>query len=606
MNPVGQLRPSQLLFTFGVGSLVDLPRMSALVMGLDEWDTRYCTEITEERLLIEVQQRLGTQVKALRLPPAMDEDDSQSSGPSPIGVPVSAYPRWLRCRVCDTLATIDSGVFALRQDQYRADRTRYVHASCVKAKEPDAVAVRFMLACRNGHLSDFPWIDYLYDGSPPSRPKRLTLREFGVAGDASDIEIRDLEDTGRSKRLGEAFGRDFVCQSFHPHLRTKDSCNCTEPARTILLGASNAWFPIVLSAISIPAAVDKLAQLVDEHWADMQDIDTIDAAKYACHPKRMPEFAEFQVEAIWAAIEKKRAVLEKKEQPAPADLKILEWRVFSNPTTAPQSRDFKLTAVAAPKNYEAYFDQTVLVQRLREVRALVGFTRIESKGDFVEAATSDDSRSAPLSRNPPTWVPAGEVRGEGLFLQFNESRLDAWCQKPEVKDLEQKFLRGHIKWRKLRKQEPAAAHFPGIRYVLLHSFSHALMRQLAMECGYTAASLRERLYCLPTGVENGPMAGVLIYTSASDSEGTLGGLVQLGDPVKLGYHLSQALESMKLCASDPLCSEHEPGVDGMTVHGACCHACQFSSETSCERGNKYLDRTVLVPTYSNSTLAYFT
>ena len=606
MNPVGQLRPSQLLFTFGVGALVDLPRLSALVMGLDEWDTRYCPEITEERLLQEVQQRLGSQVKALRLPPAVDDDDSRSSGPSPVGVPVAAFPRWLRCPICSTLATIDSGVFVLKQDQYRADRTRYVHLSCSKANEPDAVAVRFMLACRNGHLSDFPWIDYLYDWTPPNRSKRLTLREFGVAGDASDIEIRDLEEVGRQKRLGDAFGRDFVCQAFHPHLRTKDACKCNEPARTILLGASNAWFPIVLSAISIPASIDKLGQLVDEHWADMQDIDSIEAAKYACHPKRMPEFVEFAVEAVWAAIEKKRAQQNEKEKPAPTDLKVLEWQVFSDPKKAPQSRDFQLTAVAAPKNYETYFEDTVLVERLREVRALTGFTRIESKGDFVEAESSDDSRSAPLSRNPPTWVPAGEVRGEGLFLRFKEGLLKTWCNKPEVKELETKFLRGHIKWRKLRKQTPEAAHFPGIRYVLLHSFSHALMRQLAMECGYTAASLRERLYCLPDGVDNGPMAGVLIYTSATDSEGTLGGLVQLGDPVKLGYHVAQALESMKLCASDPLCSEHEPGVDGMTVHGACCHACQFSSETSCERGNKYLDRTVLVPTYSNQSLAFFT
>ena len=192
-----------------------------------------------------------------------------------------------------------------------------------------------------------------------------------------------------------------------------------------------------------------------------------------------------------------------------------------------------------------------------------------------------------------------------MFLRFKESPLNAWCGKPEVKTLEDKFWRGHRQWRKLRKLTPEGAHFPGIRYVLLHSFSHALMRQLAMECGYTAASLRERLYCLPDGVDNGPMAGVLIYTSATDSEGTLGGLVQLGDPVKLGYHVAQALEAMKLCASDPLCSEHEPGVDGMTVHGACCHACQFSSETSCERGNKYLDRTVLVPTYTNQALAFF-
>ena len=89
------------------------------------------------------------------------------------------------------------------------------------------------------------------------------------------------------------------------------------------------------------------------------------------------------------------------------------------------------------------------------------------------------------------------------------------------------------------------------------------------------------------------MAGVLIYTAASDSEGTLGGLCALGEPDKLRRHIRRALEKMSLCASDPLCSEHLVG-SGETLHGASCHACSFLPETSCERGNKYLDRSALV------------
>jgi hypothetical protein len=190
-------------------------------------------------------------------------------------------------------------------------------------------------------------------------------------------------------------------------------------------------------------------------------------------------------------------------------------------------------------------------------------------------------------------------------LRLKEDALQLWEQKPEVKKLEQEFFQSHKGWRILRKQNPPEAGFPGVRFVLLHSLSHVLMRQIALECGYTAASVRERLYCRPLGQEHGPMAGILIYTAASDSEGTLGGLVQLGQPVTLARQLQHALESMRICGSDPLCAEHSPVPDGRGVHGACCHACLFAPETSCERGNRFLDRTVLVGTFAAKVAEFF-
>jgi hypothetical protein len=261
--------------------------------------------------------------------------------------------------------------------------------------------------------------------------------------------------------------------------------------------------------------------------------------------------------------------------------------------------------VAPPSGFGGYFQETILLEKLREVRALLAFTRIESKGDFADAAYLDDGRQTALSRQSPTWLPASEVRGEGIFLRLNEERLQSWEGKPEVKQLEQEFLRSHKVWRALRKQNPPEAGFPGIRFVLLHSLSHALMRQIALECGYTAASVRERLYCRSVGEDHGPTAGILIYTAASDSEGTLGGLVQLGQPVTLGRQLQHAMESMRICGSDPLCAEHSPSTDGRSVHGACCHACLFAPETSCERGNRFLDRTTLVGTFAAKAAEFF-
>ena len=167
------------------------------------------------------------------------------------------------------------------------------------------------------------------------------------------------------------------------------------------------------------------------------------------------------------------------------------------------------------------------------------------------------------------------------------------------------FFQAHIEWRKNRMIDKPEANFPGLRYVLLHSFSHALMRQFAMECGYTQASIRERIYSNNPGQTGDPMAGILLYTSAPDSEGTLGGLVSLGEPHNLERHIDSALEACGLCASDPTCAEHMPGYGASTVHAAACHSCLFSPETSCERGNRYLDRSVLVSTVSHDNHRFF-
>ena len=605
MNKIGDIRSSQLIFTFGVGSLIDLPNFSALVMGLDDWDSRQCTEITEDRLLTALKRRFGPLMDKLYLPP-LTFDDTPTDGPE-IGVPVAPFPRWLRCPLCDTLATIESGIFELVRDRWRPDKTCYVHGSCTPAKgsNPTALPVRFLLACREGHLTDFPWIEYAHYGGPACKPSLLTLREYGAAGDASDIIVK-CTSCGSERRMGDAFDRDKfapACPGHHPHLRRFDAEPCQEEARPILLGASNSWFPLVMSALSIPRAADHLAILVEEHWKDLKDIPSLDVAKYVTAASRMPALVEFSAEDIWAAIQVKRQASTEEVSPE-TDLLSPEWDVLIHPHAATVSNDFEIAEVAPPHGYEHLFQKTVVLEKVREVRALFGFTRIESKGDFVDAAVVDDRRETRLCRNSPTWLPASEVRGEGIFLQFCEDVLHTWETSSEVRRLEQAFLEAHCMWRTYRKQYPPDANFPGIRYVLIHSLSHALMRQISLECGYTGASLRERLYCKTATSEHGPMAGILIYTAASDSEGTLGGLVALGQPASLGRHIQQAMESMRLCASDPLCSDHLPEGNARGIHGACCHACLFAPETSCELGNRYLDRNVLVETFSERGTSY--
>jgi hypothetical protein len=411
--------------------------------------------------------------------------------------------------------------------------------------------------------------------------------------------------------MADAFDSDvaFTCPGHHPHLRLVESHGCKEPAKTILLGASNGWFPTALSALSIPRAVDRLGKLIEEQWNELADLESLDEVrligkKLTKFQSLIPLFSEFSEEDIWAAIEAKRQG-QNKHDTLDEDLKLPEWQVFSDPNSAGESKDFKLRRVPPPKGFETVFEDTVLVERIREVQALLGFTRIESNADFAEATLLQEARLTPLRRESPMWLPASEVRGEGIFLRIREDVFLQWEARPEVQRLRQEFFDSHKAWRKLRHLEPTTDRFPGVRLVLLHSLAHALMRQIVLDCGYTAASIRERLYSRQPNEEGGPMAGILLYTAAPDSEGTLGGLVELGEPLTLGRHLQQAFESLRLCASDPLCSEHRPDNTGRGIHGACCHACQFAPETSCERGNRYLDRAVLVETFSALNTSFF-
>ncbi|MBO9497596.1 DUF1998 domain-containing protein, partial [Thalassotalea sp. G20_0] len=170
-----------------------------------------------------------------------------------------------------------------------------------------------------------------------------------------------------------------------------------------------------------------------------------------------------------------------------------------------------------------------------------------------------------------------------------------------VIEIDRKLFAGHRGWRNARKLDPDEA-YPSIRYALLHTLAHLLIREMALECGYNAASIRERIYADTEGSQQ--QAGILIYTAAADSDGTLGGLVDLGKPENLGRLLESAFNRAKICSSDPLCSEHNPEKD-RSLHVACCHACGFVSETSCEKGNRYLDRSLVVPTLDCAEAAFF-
>jgi hypothetical protein len=600
------MRPSQLLLTYGVGAIIDLPHISTLVMGLDDWDTTTAEEIVEPRLLQALQSLGGlSQIKRLLAPPASDE---LPNGHALRGVPVAPFPRWMVCPYCRMMATVDQDYFTLQANKYHPEKTCYRHEMCSKnAYKPMVVPARFMIACPAGHLDDFPWHHFVHRGKDCPRAA-LYMYERGIAGEPSDIYIK-CETCGSAHTMSDAFSSADDNQAYHPtctgrtpHLRDYEKKRCpNKEAKTILLSASNTWFPLVYTTLSIPKSSDPLDQIIIDNAGDLDAVDNFAMLQaFMRIPRLKANLEGYSAEAIWDKLTQRKA--EPPETVFPGELKLPEWQVLSHPLRAPKTDDFEVQPTSIPDGYEQVIEQVVLVERLREVRALTGFTRIESLSGYSEDEEPPKDHIMRLSRHLPQWIPAAEVRGEGIFIQLREKALQSWLRRTVVQRHNSIFRDAHRRWREAREMENPTANYPDIRYILLHTFAHALMRQLTLASGYAAASIRERIYAQAPGAEGGAMAGILIYTAASDSEGTLGGLVNLG--TELGYYIDGALDDMEYCASDPLCAEHVR-LDDNTLHGAACHACMFIPETSCEHGNHYLDRSTIIRTLERDDLAFF-
>lgn len=596
---IGQVRPSHLVTTSGVGAVVDLPAMSVVVRGLDSWSAERQDVILEPRLLEEVRRVVGDSVRTLRSAPW---DPQATDDPwTRVGVPVTPFPGWVRCPRCFRLGPLHGSQQFTLVHRYgrRPDLAKIVHAQCQHqtqtrdANKRRCVPARFLVACEAGHLDDFPYVQFVHSTSTtPCGGPRLTMQDS-----ASTLGPRvtiNCAECGASRNVQTASGRDGSanlprCRGRHPHLQTFEQCG--RPLRLIVLGASNLWFGVTASALHLPQG-SGLDDLVREHWQVLSaqpNPDVLGAIIVGMDALRA--LRDVPVEDVWKQVEKVRAQ-DGPEAVEHGDLLDAEWQLLSRPTTEKQDDDFRAVANAdVPEGYQHLLDQVVRVSRLREVQALVGFTRLGAP----ERRDLQPANLVRLRRGLTDWVPAVEKRGEGVFFELRESAVAAW--EAQVDDHPRiAALRGaYSRWRQAVEQ-PADPAFPVARTLLLHTLSHLVIRQVSLECGYSSASIRERLYLGNPGART---AGLLLSTAASDSEGTLGGLVALGETKHLTRLLDDAMRDAQRCSSDPLCAEHVPLTDSRTLHAAACHACLFVSETSCENNNRWLDRAVLVDVAGN-------
>ena len=589
---VGTQRPSAFMWTAGVGGLLDLPHMTVIIDGLDRWDISESRVVEEARLLEAVRHRCGAQVDEMRTPPHVPENDDPFGSWTRVGVPASPFPRWLRCtnRMCNRLGTMDSGMFALDFKAVNTEGTQFRHKHCKgpgSRNESRAIAVRFVFACERGHLDDFPF-DYFVHGSVGTcAVPAYEIEDFGQ-GLSPTVRV-SCSGCSKERYMMSAFGEDAAkrlpaCRGRNPHLGTFDTKPCPAKPRAMVLGASNLWFGQVLTSLYLPDAGGDLATIVRDNWSHLHDLQSEREVQLVLRDPSLQALASFSPADVLAAIEAKRSP--SADAPTEPDLKKPEWDAFTADIhgLAPGDADFRLRPVDTPDGFPQ-IKKVVQVERLREAKAFVGFTRI---GPYDPEANGGPTSPA-MSRRALTWVPATEGRGEGIFLQLDPDRVEAWEQ--EVRD--RGTLDTLINANRNRNQalgRPDHHGWPGARGVLLHTLAHSLVRQLALDCGYSSASLTERIY---TGTADQPAAGLLIYTTAADTEGTLGGLVALASPGNLGRLLHAALNHARRCSADPLCAEHQPNGDTGVINGAACHLCTYTAETTCESNNRYLDRRTL-------------
>lgn len=594
------LRRSHIISPFGVGAIVDFPRDESLIVaGLDAWPAAL-EECPPDWLVREERLEKKLRRTHFRLPPDY-RISNEGQAPARAMVPFLRFPRWHYCDRCGSMEKLPLGA---------GTTPRYCRKPACEGRRRRLIPLRFVAACEKGHVEDVPWRAWVHNGEVKEGDHtghELSYRAGRSAG-LSGISIHCS--CGRSRTLSGIFayeqgkgsalsGVGYTCTGFRPWLDDHEACG--EPLRVLQKGATNLYFPQIVSSLYLPVltgdeADERVERLLDDpaiwgHLTRSLDNGRISTA-----------IAEAIAAARRVSGAKLLAAAQKKLDNAPGDddvsdtgFRRAEYDAITSGRGGPRAELFveRLDIDRFEDWMPRFFSCVYKLHKLRETRVLCGFSRI------LPPADETDGLQTLARQKEVSWLPSLVVRGEGLFIDFRREAIEEWQALPGVRARASRLARqantARLR-RKLPEIEITAAH------VLVHTFAHLLMRQLCFDCGYGNSALRERLY---TSGEGQPfMCGVLVYTAAGDSEGTLGGLVRQGDPGRLEGVIRRAMREATWCSSDPVCIE-STGQGTESANLAACHSCSLAPETSCETGNRYLDRGLVVGPLQEPQISYF-
>ena len=605
MNESNLLRQTQVVTSFGPGSMIDLPSHSIIVGGLNLWTTAGLQRITEPRLTAILRAALNVPQLELYAPPAVDGAETRGGK--------TQITRFIRGRIFPTWFVTQEPAAGGGGVHKRRRLVRWILLQKGRYRDPEdgiaksVVPLRFVCACPKGHIDDGDWRVYVHREKTDCQ-RTLWIEERGTSGDVADVVVGC--DCGKERPLYEALKRETLalgyCNGKRPWLGAFASEKCNLPNQLLVRTASNAYFPQIMSVISLPDRDEGLAAKIEELWDVLQEVKSIDdlrnVKKFA--PKARAALDGENEADVVAAIEAKRT-----GGPAGAEVAVkqAEFDVLASGRPrmgrdAPDSPFFAETLARDewdPQRHPmlAPVERVLLIHRLREVIALAGFTRFDAPAPDEKGELDMAVERASLDLETK-WLPAVEHRGEGVFVQLNRASLEQWLARPGVHSRAQQLQAGFDGWKADRQR--TSRLFPGAPYVMVHSLSHLLLTAISLDCGYPASSLRERVYAFDGRY------GILIHTGSSDAEGTLGGLVEAGR--RMARHFETAAELAELCSYDPVCAAHLPHDpnERRFLHGAACHGCLLISETSCEQRNDFLDRALVFPTVAVQDAACFT
>lgn len=608
------VRSAQAILQYGVGAMVDFPDQTLMTAAPEYWGDRII-HIHDERL----EKMLN--VDYFGVPGGKDE--------YPSGIAYVRFPQWYFCPKCRKFQPLEKWFeeynrkATLRQKEYDPYMKK---PRCFECKK-DLVPTRIVVACENGHIDDFPWVKWVHDKNT-SGSKQICLNpdltfETGATTSAGleGLIIRCKTCKAKATLFGafdkDAFkrlGNTYKCNGFMPWNNKKMLCD--NFPRAIQRGASSLYFPKVISSLVIPPYSDKVNILIEQSDGYRDCLIYINECdedeKEIKIKEKLDKWAEnigrqIAVDSETVKYILKRRLFDRKQQIQSIDeinksqqYRVEEYEALTGKISKQNinGNDFLLEKMNI-KDYDIPgLTNIMLVHKVREVRALIGFTRLNPPNAF--GFEENTTGLVSVKESETRWYPGYEVRGEGIFLEFDNSIIDDWIRKtPEVVTRIELLNVNYS----MSYQGNFSPRNITPKFILLHTIAHLIIRQLSFECGYTAASLRERIYC--ENDENGYiMSGIFIYTASGDSEGTLGGLVRQGYPDCMSRILKKAINTGELCSNDPVCISSE-GQGREALNLAACHACVLLPETSCEEFNVLLDRGVVVGTFENKNFGFF-
>lgn len=576
------LRLAETITPFGVGAIVDVRGESLIAPDTSWWDTRSAPQVYCDRLVA----RLPGGVGVLRQPPT----HAGKAAVETASLPYWRFPAWRFCERCSKLSQFT-----------RAEKGKYVNTcECGGVLVP----MRYVAVCQTGsHIRDIPWFSWAHRGNDSEMSdevrfckayKELRFERSSKFGEGLASLRISCGKCKRSRALDLLVGTDSLlrdgirCEGRQPWEAFGSVVpTCEAHLVAVQRGATGNYIAERISALDIP----------EEKPESVETVERVKAHAY--YGRMIADNGGPQAEMIagWIAEELDVAVAivlaaaskDGDDIASPKmELKDGEWAAFVKKIAGGRDvpvGDFVVDGWSkgdlgtGPIELLDALAGVGQVRRVREVRALTGFRRHSAQGDVIRADLTQDPKHRPV-------YPAIELYGEGIFVQFDEARLAAWEIDPAVR------ARANILIdRRARSEWASRLDMPEPRYIALHTLSHLLIRRLAFASGYSSAALQERVYANSDRTDK--TAGVLIYTAAGDAQGTLGGLVRLGHPGSLIPLIASALDDADVCSNDPVCIESDrQGSSQLNL--SACHGCTLVSETSCESGNRLLDRQLVL------------